>query len=87
MKIDKYVHLKRQYENKKKGYDVFLDAVVFGDIGGTDDHNAKIMQGLIRASPRYTEHLHCRCVESVLQHGYKIWATRCNCNHKFCVFQ
>jgi hypothetical protein len=74
-KIDKYADIAKQHEDL--GYKVTLDAVVFGDVGGTDKHNEELMH-LIGASPRYAQLMHRFCVASVLRHGHKIWVTRCH---------
>lgn len=53
-KIDRYSQLKHLYESK--GWEVTLDAVVFGDLGGTDEQNHQIIQllcgGYPTSSPR-----------------------------------
>jgi hypothetical protein len=75
-KIDKYQHIANKYY--RNGYTVLLDAVVFGDVGGTDEENDRVMQELSGASPRYIELMHRFCVAGVLRHGHKIWSSRCN---------
>jgi hypothetical protein len=75
-KVDKYAHLADEY--RAKGYDVELDAVVFGDVGGTDGHNEQVMIKMIGARPRYARLMHRFCIAGVLRHGRSIWSMRSN---------
>jgi hypothetical protein len=63
-KIEKYTRIANAYI--ANGYTVDLNAVVFGDVGGTNGDNDYVMQHLIGASPEYTALLHRHCIAIVL---------------------
>jgi hypothetical protein len=63
-KIEKYTKIANAYI--ANGYTVDLNAVVFGDVGGTNGDNDYVMQHLIGASPEYTALLHRHCIAIVL---------------------
>ncbi|XP_023236216.1 uncharacterized protein LOC111635480 [Centruroides sculpturatus] len=72
-KIDKYKHIKTFYETK--GYQVLLDAVVFGALGATDTNNTELFKKL--NSPwNYIKKMHKFIINDILRAGYHIWRKR-----------
>lgn len=81
-KKDKYQDIENQY--RTLGYEVLNDALVFGDLGGTDERNHQLLKmfctgnrpNSIRSASRYAFNMHRFIVVSILRSAYSIWVQR-----------
>ena len=79
-KLDRYAAIKNKYE--QLGWKAELDAIVFGDLGGTDDANHQIINILCggrgcSTPSSYGFRLHRRIITTILRNNYSIWVERC----------
>lgn len=82
-KINKYRNIADQYQ--ALGYNVELNAVIFGNLGGTDDINHNILRKIctegqpnsVQSANKYAYNMHKYIVVSVLRSAYSMWIQRC----------
>ncbi|KAL1923876.1 uncharacterized protein VTP21DRAFT_6911 [Calcarisporiella thermophila] len=75
-KVTKYTAINQQYEDL--GFSTRLDAVVFGDLGGSDTRNTTIFTQILKSPRSYADKMHRFIVADILRAGQRIWAQRSN---------
>lgn len=75
-KIEKYQVIKDRFI--EKGYEVDLNALALGDLGGTDQTNHEIISKSLNTPNRFSEILHKNIISDTLKFGYVMWGIRCS---------
>lgn len=72
-KIAKYLHIKDFYE--EKGYSTSLNAIVFGNLGATDEQNVNLMRS-IGSTIGYIRRMHRYIINDIMRFAYRQWVNR-----------